>query len=449
MNGRLSASAPRHVPTEVACRYLLREPLQAATVSYCESPTAQPNVQTTAVATAGATCIALGVAASSRQSQHRWGTPFFRRGPWRVRRRRQQRHADASDKDQKTHKGKSKLALFRDMIGHKLANIEDAALHPEPEKRTITASDVRLRIAKLRASVAHQRREIELLNRQLEECLQTEEGCRIPPEELDEAPSFQQRLIHSGSLLMKRAFAYRDPVSFVYDQTETALRVARETAMSGQLVRDVLPNTPALWLYAPALYARATQLEAYRDLILPVLDGYLPFVEPHLETLIDRFDDIEPHLSFCLQHADVIAPHVGDLLLHLDDILSYAEEEDIWHDAEPFLPFLATRIKGLGPHLRPLRPYAHDLHPHLKKLIFHVDRLAPYTAISENAEALLSWFGWSLRVPGFHLCLRIPGIPRFINWMAPRLPRRMSRSRQRKGAALEPPDPPLAVPQPP
>lgn len=57
-----------------------------------------------------------------------------------------------------------------------------------------------------------------------------------------------------------------------------------------------------------------------------MLDGYLPMVEPHLEVLLERFDDIEPHLEFCLEHADVVVPHLNEVVEHLDDLLFFANQ---------------------------------------------------------------------------------------------------------------------------
>ena len=48
--------------------------------------------------------------------------------------------------------------------------------------------------------------------------------------------------------------------------------------------------------------------------------------QPHLDAIMERFDDIEPHLPFVLDNIDVLAPHCGALIRHIDELLLYADE---------------------------------------------------------------------------------------------------------------------------
>lgn len=286
--------------------------------------------------------------------------------------------------------------------------------HQRATDKAQEAAQLRGRIAMLRANIVRQRQEIDQLSQELS-------GLELPQAETE---SLSERLTKSIGVLVTRVMSYRDPWSFVYEQTGTALRVASETAASGVLMRDVLPNAPTLLTHAPGIYARATQLDGYMPAILPVLDGYLPLVEPHLETLIERFDDIEPHIPFCLQHIDIVVQHMGDLLEHLDDILLFAANPEVWQEMEPMLLLFVTRVKSLGPHMRPLYTHLRYLRPHFRPLARHIDRLTPHIAISSNADVLLFWFGWLLRVPGLHRLIAVPGVGAALSWLGPRLPRR-------------------------
>jgi hypothetical protein len=51
-----------------------------------------------------------------------------------------------------------------------------------------------------------------------------------------------------------------------------------------------------------------------------------------------------------------------------------------------------------------------------------LDRYTPYVPVSANLDAVLFWWGWVLRVPGLRRILVVPGVPRLICWIAPRLP---------------------------
>jgi len=270
--------------------------------------------------------------------------------------------------------------------------------------------------------MVRQRREIDSLTKELitEElrCAEAEASNSA------EKNNILSRLLRSLCVLVHTAWKNGDPVSFVYNQTGTAIRVAGETAASGELIRDVLPNAPTLLSCAPGLYAHASRLDRHLPQILSVLDGYLPLVEPHLDVLIERFDDIEPHLQFCLEHADVVVPHLNEIVEYLDDILFFARERELWLRLEPLLPQLVERLPMLGPHLPNLRRHSELVTPFLPLLAPHCDRLAHFPPISQHADALVQYLGWALRVPGIHRLLHLPGAGRALAWLAPRLPSR-------------------------
>lgn len=278
---------------------------------------------------------------------------------------------------------------------------------------------MRSRIASLRAQMVKQRREIDALTKEL---ITEELRCASQASEEGEEKQILNRLFRSLGVLVHTAWKNGDPVSFVYNQTGTAIRVAGETAASGELIRDVLPNAPTLLSYAPGLYAHASRLDRHLPQILSVLDGYLPMVEPHLDVLIERFDDIEPHLEFCLEHADVVVPHLNEIVEYLDDILFFARERVLWTRLEPLLPQLVVRLPALGPHLPNLRRHAKLVLPYLPLLAHHADRLAPFLPISQHADALVHYLGWALQVPGLHRFLYLPGVGRALSYLAVRLP---------------------------
>merc|ERR1712151_1056407 len=58
------------------------------------------------------------------------------------------------------------------------------------------------------------------------------------------------------------------------------------------------------------------------------------------------------------------------------------------------------------------------------------DRFAPYVSISANADVLLWYFSWVLRVPILRRVLLLPGFPRLASFMSRRLPRFPVRGRR-------------------
>ena len=113
------------------------------------------------------------------------------------------------------------------------------------------------------------------------------------------------------------------------------------------------------------------------------------------------------------------------LLRHLDALLMYAEEDEAWlPELIEYVPFFAPRLDTLGPHLALLRPHMPLLLPHMPVIARNVDAFIPFVSVSANADVLLHYFGWLLRVPIVRRVIFIPGVPRLIARMAQWLPKR-------------------------
>lgn len=176
--------------------------------------------------------------------------------------------------------------------------------------------------------------------------------------------------------------------------------------------------------HAAAVMARATTLERYAPGILLAVDGHLDAVEPHLDAILARLDVIEPHLPFVLRHLDVLAPHCGVLLKHIDALLLYADDGGKY--LEPLLPHVprfAPLLDSLGPHLALLRPHMRHLLPHMHVVAPSAHRFARQLAVSANADILLWYFGWVLRIPWLGpFALRLPFMPRLAAYLCRTLP---------------------------
>lgn len=168
-----------------------------------------------------------------------------------------------------------------------------------------------------------------------------------------------------------------------------------------------------------------------RDGILLAIDGHLPLIEPHLDTILDRLDEIEPHMPFVLDHLEALAPHTGAILDHFDALILYGDEGGRFLlELLPFLPVFAPQFDRLGPHLAVLRPHLPKLLPHLRVIAPHASKFAPWVAVSADADVLLFYFGWILRVPLLRKwVLKLPFLPRLCAFLARRLPRRPVRGR--------------------
>jgi len=192
-----------------------------------------------------------------------------------------------------------------------------------------------------------------------------------------------------------------------------------------------LRNAERLAPHAAAIAARAAKLERYAPGILVAVDGHLAEVEPHLDEILERLDEIEPHLPFVLRHLDLLAPHCGALLKHIDALLLYADDGGKYLDPLlPYVPRFVPLLDSLGPHLALLRPHMSKVLPHMPVIAPTAHRFARQLDVSANADILIFYFGWVLRVPWLgRSVLRLPFMPRLASFLAKRLPRRLARGR--------------------
>ena len=236
---------------------------------------------------------------------------------------------------------------------------------------------------------------------------------------------------------------------YIGTQTATGLRILQDLVFKNptktvqQLLRD--PQSPTLIPHIPSIYARLDRLEQHVDPILEkVLNNkqHLASIEPYFDEIMERFDDIEPHLPWILKNIDVLAPYTGLLLKHIDELLLYAEDDEkdgreryeLAQQLLPYLEFYVSRLDVVGPHLPLLRPHLPKLlkHDRIAKITPHIDRLFARGFLnlgtSANLDVLLFWVGWTLRIPFLpRVFFAIPGSPRFVTFLANRLPKRFVR----------------------
>ena len=258
----------------------------------------------------------------------------------------------------------------------------------------------------------------------------------------------------SGRVALQVAARRTDLLAMLREDTTSLLRMGTNWSLTS----SYLTRAEALLPHAPAIYARAAQLERHAVPIQLILDEHFDYLEPHvrratlrairrairrqfsdgtsppqLDAILARFDDIEPHMSYILRNVDSLAPHTGTLLKHLDPLLLYAgsteEDVEVAEELLEYLPFILPRLDTLGPHLPLLRPHLRVILPHLPTLYKFADRFVPHVAVSANADVVLWYFGWALRIPLLPYVIAIPGVPRAISWLARRLPRRPVRGR--------------------
>lgn len=233
----------------------------------------------------------------------------------------------------------------------------------------------------------------------------------------------------SARVLLSQLTKVRDPWDLIRRDFESLMRLgSRPELVAGYAL---LQDAPLLAPHAAAIAARATQLERYAPGILIAVDGHLAEIEPHMDDILERLDEIEPHLPFILKHLDVLAPHCGPLLKHIDALLLYADDGGKY--LEPLLPYLprfAPLLDQLGPHLSLLRPHMRKLLPYMPVIAPCAHRYAKQLVCSANADILLYYFGWSLKIRWFgKFLLDLPFMPRFAAFLCQVLPRRPVRGR--------------------
>ena len=63
------------------------------------------------------------------------------------------------------------------------------------------------------------------------------------------------------------------------------------------------------------------------------------------------------------------------------------------------MPRFAPLLDQLGPHLALLRPHMRALLPHMPVIAPSAYKYARQLTVSANADILLYYFGWVLRIP--------------------------------------------------
>mmetsp|Transcript_7502 Transcript_7502/g.22221 ORF Transcript_7502/g.22221 Transcript_7502/m.22221 type:complete len:416 (-) Transcript_7502:36-1283(-) len=330
-----------------------------------------------------------------------------------------------------------------------VADVEPAEAAPQTVEEG-WKEEAQARVIELRASIAKQNIELESLERRLLCCgdRDTIGGLVAAPSMGDWAAAralqgFFSALEGSSGVLRRRfarADVRQDPMAFAMNTTSSSARILAELIVLPKDQRDARVMTlakyaPMLVVHAPGILARLDRLEAHvPGIVTKILDGgHLGVIEPELDKILDRFDDIEPHVPWILDNIDALAPNIVSLMRHIDELLLYADEEYEWaDDFLPYLPYFVSRLDDLGPHLPLLRPHLRRLRPHFGRLVPCVDRvlLEPKAfGVSANADVVLFWFGWALRIPFFvPAFVRLPFGPRVISFMARRLPRRWVRN---------------------
>lgn len=341
---------------------------------------------------------------------------------------------------------------------HVVENMEEVLFGP-PDRDAMIA-----RAAVLRQSILKQQVELQKLERDIL-CISspTSTGANAflnHPLEFFARTAYQARDTFSSStdVLRRKLNRVRQQIGpnnrkygsvehYVASQTATGARILGDLARNPDRLKHLVdPNTATLMPHLPAIYSRLEQLEPH---VAPILEKvlnkkqHLNSIEPYLGQVLERFDDVEPHFPWILTHVDVLAPYTGLLLKHIDELLMYAlsddnlKAEDQYELAEqllPYLEFYVSRLDLVGPHLPLLRPHIPKLlrKNRIAKITPHIDRLFAngYLSLSTSAnlDILLFWLGWTLSIPLLpRVFFAIPGSPKFVTFLANRLPRRFAR----------------------
>eukprot|EP00930_Biecheleria_cincta_P042805 TRINITY_DN29455_c0_g1_i1.p1 TRINITY_DN29455_c0_g1~~TRINITY_DN29455_c0_g1_i1.p1 ORF type:complete len:1062 (+),score=166.24 TRINITY_DN29455_c0_g1_i1:133-3318(+) len=288
--------------------------------------------------------------------------------------------------------------------------------------------------------------------------------------------TLQQAVEHSSmQVFLNKVATAPDPWEYLCREAKAGLSMAGSLARRPGLTKNILPHAAPIVSHMPSIYTRLSILGPHVPGIARILDPYFDTVEPYLDRIMERMDRIEPHLPYILLHLDVLAPHCGPLLDHFDTLMPYADNKESigvtrclaevagvevlgrqqvescfmdWdkdlsqtevekeEQSKSYLPLLLPYVDFLVPQLDVLAPHLQLVHPHIPYVLPYMDDLLPFVSrfvgfprAARNADKLIGYFGWLLRVPLVRRILHLPLVPRLVTGLSIFLPRKLIRQR--------------------
>lgn len=199
----------------------------------------------------------------------------------------------------------------------KALDVKDEPITPEREN----VDSMVARAAVLRRSILSKQMELQKLERQIICCADSRlsnmslSDDNIPDEIMNQL--FIKRTVNtfveSLNVLFRKMYRVNQKIGpnnakwdsvgdYVVTQTKTGVRILDNLVRNPRKLTFLVDKqTPTLIPHAPAIIARLDRLEGHVDPILErVLNNreHLPSIEPYLEDILERFDDIEPHLPW-------------------------------------------------------------------------------------------------------------------------------------------------------
>ena len=325
-----------------------------------------------------------------------------------------------------------RVAQFRSMVDRTSREIEALQENAAQQQDEVEANAIRARIAVLRRDAGVAETRILQLRTKLSKLTgfpldASRPGMLGAARRNAEILSATEE--RSARVLFNQILRTENPWELIRQDSGALLRMGANVSLVANAMK--LSQSPTLMPHTAAIVARANKLERFAPGILVAVDGYLPLIEPHLDTILDRLDEIEPFMPFVLDNLDALAPYTGVILDHFDSLILYGDEDGKYLVLLlPFLPTFAPQFDALGPHLALLRPHLDTLLPHLPVIAPYAQSFKKYVRVSANADILLFYFGWILRIKGLRkLVLKLPFLPWFAALMVRVLPRRPVRGR--------------------
>jgi hypothetical protein len=255
------------------------------------------------------------------------------------------------------------------------------------------------------------------------------------------------------------------------EQTTAGFSMATGLVQRPALTTPIAQKWTPIMMHLPSIYTRLSILRPHVPAIVRILDPYFDVVEPYLDRIMERMDRIEPHLPYILCHLDVLAKHCGPLLDHFDTLIPYADNKytmgryrdsieqcfvpanlpkvpanvekcvrENWDENQvdadrqagsqtylpkllPYVDFLVPRLDELAPHLSLVHPHLPHILPYMDDLLPIIPRFVNYPEASRNADVLIGYLGWTLRVPLLPKVLAIPRVAWMIAKLSTILPR--------------------------